>query len=149
MTLRQAQGDIEVKNKMEEAIEIQEKRKSNTFRNVKRSVQSVLTGNFLVREKSIRLLPYFFFLSLLAVTYIANGYYAESKIRRQDKLTGDLKELKSEYITTKSDLMFISKQSEVAKAVEPLGLVQSLTPPKKILVRNNTTTKQVNDNVGD
>ena len=134
---------------MEEVVEIQEKKKSNTFRNVKRSVQSVLTGSFLSREQSIRFLPYFLFISLLAVTYIANGYYAESKIRRQDKLTGELKELKSEYITTKSDLMFISKQSEVARAVDPLGLVQSLTPPKKIVVRNNTTTKQVNDKVGD
>ena len=134
---------------MEEVIEIQEKKKSNTFRNVKRSVQSVVTGSFLSREQSIRFLPYFIFLSVLAVAYIANGYYAESKIRKENKLTEDLKELKSEYITTKSDLMFMSKQSEVAKAVEPLGLVQSLTPPKKILVRNNTTTKQVNNNVGD
>ena len=65
--------------------------------------------------------------------YIANGYYADDKIREAARLTNQLKELRSEYISTRSDLMFAGKQSEVAKAVARLGLTEPVVPPKKIL----------------
>jgi hypothetical protein len=102
---------------------------------VVRSFQNVVSGNFLSREETMRFLPFLLFLSLIAVFYIANGYYAESKMRKQNKLTDELKELRSEYIITKSDLMFISKQSEVARAAAPLGIKESVVPPKKIVIQ--------------
>jgi len=101
---------------------------------VVRSFQSVVSGSFLSREETMRFLPFLLFISLMAILYIANGYYAEAKIRKQNKLTEELKDLRSEYIITKSDLMFISKQSEVAKAAAILGLKESTMPPKKIVV---------------
>lgn len=104
---------------------------------VVKSFQSVVSGNFLSREETMRFLPFLLFISLLAVIYIANGYYAEAKMRKQNKLTEELKELRSEYIITKSDLMFISKQSEVAKAALAMGLKESVVPPKKITVQTN------------
>lgn len=109
-----------------------------------RSFQSVVTGSFLTREETYRFLPFIFFISLLAVVYIANGYYAEAKIRKQNKLAEQIKELRSEYIISKSDLMFISNQTEVAKAANKLGLKESVVPPKKIVLRksNNSTTTQ-------
>jgi len=107
---------------------------------VVKSFQSVVSGSFLSREETIRFLPFLLFLSLLAIMYIANGYYAEAKIRKQNKLTDELKELRSEYIITKSDLMFISKQSEVAKAALVLGLKESVVPPKKIIVQTTKPT---------
>jgi hypothetical protein len=45
-----------------------------------------------------------------------------------------MKELRSEFISTKSDLMFVSRQSEVAKAAEKLGLKEPIAPPIKISV---------------
>ena len=104
---------------------------------VVKSFQSVVSGSFLSREETMRFLPFLLFISLLAVMYIANGYYAESKMRKQNKLTEELKDLHSEYIITKSDLMFISKQSEVAKASASFGLKESVVPPKKIIVQTN------------
>jgi hypothetical protein len=41
----------------------------------------------------------------------------------------DLKELQYEYKTLKSEVMFRSKQSELAKAVAPLGLKELVVPP--------------------
>ncbi|MCC6690362.1 MAG: hypothetical protein IT235_02405 [Bacteroidia bacterium] len=107
------------------------------MKKVIRSFQSVVSGNFLSREETTRLLPFMLFLSLLALIYIANGYYAEAKIRKQNKLTGELKELHSEYIITKSDLMFMSKQSEVAKSTAQFGIKESVVPPKKIVVQTD------------
>jgi hypothetical protein len=37
-----------------------------------------------------------------------------------------------EFKTVKSELMFKSKQSEMVKAVEPIGLHEITTPPQRI-----------------
>ena len=77
----------------------------------------------------IKNLPYFGFLCVLAVVYIYNGHYADNTIRSINKVNHDLKELQFEYKNLKSEVMFRSKQSELAKAVEPLGLKELTVPP--------------------
>jgi hypothetical protein len=73
--------------------------------------------------------PFFLFLSLLAVVYIYNGHYADKTVRNINTLNKELDELNYEYKTLKSEVMFRSKQSELSKAVEPLGLKEITTPP--------------------
>ncbi len=46
-----------------------------------------------------------------------------------NKTTKELKELQYEYKSLKSEVMFRSKQSELAHAVEPLGLKELVQPP--------------------
>lgn len=101
---------------------------------VAKSLSSVFSGSFLSNDKTLRHLPYFMFLAVIAILYIANGYYADDKIREANRLSNQLKELRSEYIATKSELMFASKQSEVAKAAAVLGLKEPVVPPIKIMV---------------
>ena len=81
----------------------------------------------------VRNVPYFLFLSLLAVIYIYNGHNADKTIRNINKVSKQLKELHYEYITLKGDVIFRSKQSELAKAVEPLGLKELMKPPVVLL----------------
>lgn len=100
---------------------------------VAKGLASVFSGTFLTSDKTLKHLPFVFFLAVVAVLYIANGYYADDKIREAARLTNQLKELRSEYISTRSDLMFASKQSEVAKVAARLGLSEPLVPPKKII----------------
>jgi hypothetical protein len=109
---------------------------------VVRSLLSVISGSFLSKDLTLKFLPFIFYLTFIALCYIANGYYAENKVRQVNKLTNELKELRSEFIITKSDLMFISKQSEVAKAAFSLGLVESKVPPFKIVLRTDTSSKE-------
>jgi len=99
-----------------------------------KGLSSVFSGTFLGNEKNVKHLPFILFLGLMAIIYIANGYYADDKIREANKISNQLKELRSEYISTKSDLMFASKQSEVAKSAEALGLKEPVVPPIKIEV---------------
>jgi len=96
----------------------------------------VFNGNILTREDVLKHLPFVLFLTVLALVYIANGYMAESNIRSINRLENELKELRSEDITIKSDLMYQSKQSQVAKilAEKEMGLKESTTPPQKIVV---------------
>jgi len=101
---------------------------------VTRTLGSVMSGSFLSRDAAVNALPFMFFLTLIALLYIANGYYAEEQIRKMNKLTNELKELRSEYIISKSELASVSKQTEVALRALPLGVKESVEPPSKIMV---------------
>src|SRR5579864_2795280 len=72
---------------------------------------------------------FFLFLAALAVIYIYNGHYADKISRDITRTSKELKELQYEYKTLKSEVMFRSKQSELAKAVEPFGLKELIRPP--------------------
>jgi len=108
---------------------------------IARSFLNIFSGNFLSKDYVILQLPYILFLTVVALGYIANGYYAEKSVREISRINTELKELKSEYIISKSELMFMSNQSEVARASAPLGLKESTDPPKKIVVRVNEQEK--------
>jgi len=102
----------------------------------KSSIKYVLDGSLLTKKIVAKQLPYIIFLTFLAVIYIGNRYHAEKVIREIVSLQNELKELRSEAITTTSELMHISKQSEVSKLVikNNLELYESLKPPKKIVI---------------
>jgi hypothetical protein len=89
----------------------------------------------------VKNLPFFLFLSVLAIVYIANGHFADNTVRNINKVNRELKELQYEYKTLKSDVMFQTKQSQLAKSVEPLGLKELVVPPA-ILVDTMGNEKQ-------
>jgi len=100
------------------------------------AVRNILDGSILTRDSFIDLLPYIFFLTFIAVLYIGNRYHAEKIVRETNKVQAVLKELRAESITSASRLMFISKQSEVAKLVKLKGLElkEAVKPPYKLVV---------------
>jgi hypothetical protein len=112
---------------------------------VVRSVASVVSGNFLSKETTLKNLPFIFFLSFLAICYIANGYYADDQVRKVNKLTNDIKELRTQYIVVKDSLVIKSKQTEIAKAlaVQQSGIKESVVPPKKIVVKTVNTPPKI------
>ena len=77
----------------------------------------------------MRNLPFFLFLAALAVVYIYNGHYADNVVRDINRTSKELKELQYEYKTLKSEVMFRSKESELARAVAPFGLKELTAPP--------------------
>lgn len=101
-----------------------------------KKVMRFLDGSFMTKGNVVDLLPFLLFVSLIGIFYISIRYYSEKNVFRMNAISNELKELRSEYISTKSELMFKSKQSEVAKAVAETGLKESVVPPKKIVVTN-------------
>ncbi len=67
-------------------------------------------------------IPFFLFLSVLAVLYIANGHMADRTMRKINSTSNELKELQYEYKTLKSEVMFKSEEIQVVKATEASGL---------------------------
>ena len=80
-------------------------------------------------QSIVKQVPFFLFLTLLAVIYIYNGHLADKTIRNINITAKEVMELKYEYKTVKSEVMFRSKQSELVKAAEPLGLKELTTSP--------------------
>ncbi len=80
-------------------------------------------------QSIVKQVPFFLFLALLAVLYIYNGHYADKTLRNINRTAKEVKELQYDYKAVKSDVMFRSKQSELVKAVEPLGLKELVFPP--------------------
>ena len=101
---------------------------------VGKSIYGILGGTFLAGKKTRKLFPFIFYIAFLAILYIANTYIAERKIRKMDEIRGELKELRFEYINTKSDLMSQTKQSSITKKLANEGLKESVTPPNKLIV---------------
>ncbi len=107
----------------------------NTKKKKRNIIADLVNGNILTRETVIDHLPYFLFLAFIALIYISNGFLAEENVRNLNSVNSEIKELRSEYITIKSELMYRSKQSEVVKIIrdKELGLEESFEPPKKIV----------------
>jgi hypothetical protein len=80
----------------------------------------------------VKNIPFFLFLSVLAVLYIANGHRADRTIRKINSTTTELKELMYEYKTLKSEVMFKSEELQIVKASEPLGLKVSKEMPQRL-----------------
>ena len=77
----------------------------------------------------VRNIPFFLFLALLAVLYIFNGHFADKLTRKIGASEKQIKELEYEFKTIRSEVIFRSKASELAKAVEPLGLKELTEAP--------------------
>jgi dolichol kinase len=108
------------------------------------SVASLFSGSFLSKELILKNIPFILFLSVLAICYIANGYYADDQIRKVNILTSEIKELRTQYIVVKDSLVMKSKQTEVARSLAKMGIDVrvSVVPPKKILVARATVNKE-------
>lgn len=80
----------------------------------------------------VKNITFFLFLAALAVAYIANGHMADNRIRKINDTGRRLKDLQYEYKTLKSEMMFKSRQSEMIKATQPLGLTMDTVAPYTI-----------------
>ena len=90
---------------------------------------------YLTHKWVVKNIPFFLFLTMLAVLYIYNGHYADKLTLKISNTEKNIKELEYEYKTIKSEVIFRSKASELIKAVEPLGL-KELTAPPVLLTAN-------------
>ena len=99
---------------------------------IKKLIQAIGSFNF---QQMLGSVPFLLFLALLAVVYIGNTHMAERYVREINRIDRELKELRWNYMSNKSDLMFNSKQSEVEEATADMGLRSLRNPPKKIVVQ--------------
>lgn len=118
---------------MENSIKIGERpRGGGLFSRLERALrlESYFEDGFPVKH-----LPKILFVMLLGIVYISNSHHAEKNVRRINELSIEVEDLRADYTTLKAELMYVSKQSEVARRVHPLGLQESSQPPYKIVIK--------------
>lgn len=89
----------------------------------------------------VKYIPYILFTAAMGIFYIGNIHYADKTVRNLDKLKLEVDDLRAEYITIRANLEYDGKQSEVARKVAPMGLLESSEPPYKIIVKKEEARK--------
>ena len=73
----------------------------------------------------------------IGIFHIFNSHKAVKMVREQDTLENEIKELRWEQISLKSDLMKRSMLSDIELNIQELELKRLKTPPYKIVVKSN------------
>ena len=82
----------------------------------------------------VRHLPRVLFVFTLGLIYIGNTHYAEQTVHAINQARTEVEDLRADFTTIKAQLMYSSKQSEVARKVKDQGLEESTIPPFKVQV---------------
>ncbi|HOY07120.1 MAG TPA: FtsL-like putative cell division protein [Saprospiraceae bacterium] len=93
--------------------------------NVSQKTTDLVFGNF----------SYLLFLGFLGIVYIANAHFAEKNVRDIQHIQKEIKELKWEYTSIKSETMYKSMQSQMDESLEPVGLDLENKGPKVIEIK--------------
>ncbi|MBF0694276.1 MAG: S-adenosyl-methyltransferase [Flavobacterium sp.] len=101
---------------------------------MKQGVYSILKARFLINEDAMKNWRFIVFLIVLAIIMIANTNRFEQKVFKEVALTSEVKELRSEFVDRRSELMKLKMESTVAAKMEAKQIFPSAVPPKKIKV---------------
>lgn len=84
---------------------------------------------FMQKEKVGKMMPPIFLAVGIIILYISLSHFHVRSLKQKEDLKTQLNELRSEYISVKSNLMKQSNQSEVARRLQPEGIKELRTPP--------------------
>ena len=101
---------------------------------MKGGVYSLLKAKYLVDDGSMKNWRFIVFLILMAMLMIANSHNYEQKLYRITALESEIKELRSEFVDRRSELMELKMESTVSRKMEEREIFPSTVPPKKIEV---------------
>ena len=96
--------------------------------------QKLDISGLLGEQVPVKLVPPFLFAAFLAMLYIWSNHQAEKTIRKIERTQQEVEDLRADVTTLEAEYMFSSKQSEVAKKIQPLGLVEIEEPPHRIVL---------------
>lgn len=102
---------------------------------MKNGVYSLLKARFLLNDDALKNWRFIVFLILLAIIMIANTQRFEQKVFRIAELTNQVKELRSEFVDRRSQLMKLRMESTVSEKMLEKEIFPSTVPPVKIKVK--------------
>jgi len=102
-----------------------------------KSFYNIIKGRFLVSDDAFKNWRFIIFLSALALVMIGSSHSADKKVHEIARLSDDVKELKSEYVDVRMQIMQAKMESKIINAMEHRGLFPSVTPPQKIIINTN------------
>ena len=103
---------------------------------MKNGIYSILKARFLINEdaNAAKNWRFIVFIILLAIIMIANTQRYEQKVFKIIALTNEVKELRSEFVDRRSELMQLKMESTVSDKMVEKEIFPSSVPPVKIKV---------------
>ena len=102
---------------------------------MKQTVYNVIKGKFLVDEGASKNWGMLIFLTFLALIMIGSSHSIDTKVQKIAILNKEMREFRSIYVATRSDLMKLKMESTIVKKLEEKGLFTAEKPPQKIVVK--------------
>lgn len=109
--------------------------KSSTARDILNG--DILTKNFIRKQYGLVIM-----IAVLLFLYVDNRYAYETQLAKEIELKKKIQDAKYESLTISAELMQISRQSNVMKAVNDngLNLIENTTPP--VVIEDSVQTKK-------
>ena len=104
---------------------------------MKGGIYNILKARFLVNEDATKNWRFILFIVVLAIIMIANTHRFEQKIFEIADLTNEVKELRSEFVDRRSELMKLKMESTISKKMEERNIFPASVPPQKIKVKKS------------
>lgn len=100
------------------------------------SFKDFLSGSVLTQKPLKKHLKLVFLIVFIAIVYINNQYKTESVLVEIKNLQEEVQELRNKSISYATELMSLSRESEVMKMVEEkeLDIKELIMPPQKISI---------------
>ncbi len=94
---------------------------------------ALLNIQFLIKDDALRNWRILLFVSFLALVIIASGHSADKKIFEIAQLNSEIKEIKSEFVETRAQLMRLKMETRITKKLANKGVGPANTPPIKLI----------------
>ena len=101
---------------------------------MKNGLYNIVKARFLVNQDATKNWRFILFIVVLAILMIANTHRFEEKVFEIAALTDEVKELRSEFVDRRSELMELRMESTVSDKMKIYGVVPSSVPPQKIKI---------------
>ena len=102
---------------------------------MKQTVYDIVKGKFLIADDAMKNWRMLLFLSFLAIIMIASSHNAESKVHEIEKLDNEVRDLRTQFVDGKTELMRLKMESSIIKKMVRKGLKRPANPPRKIIVK--------------
>lgn len=102
---------------------------------MKTGIYSLLKARFLIEDDAVKSWRFIIFLIVLSIIMIANTQRFEQKIFKIAALTTEVKELRSEFVDRRSELMKLKMESTVSAKMAEENIFPATVPPQKITVK--------------
>lgn len=100
----------------------------------KQGVYNLLKGKFLIGKDAFKNWQIILFVVLLLMVMIYRAHKTDEKVLKIAQLNNEIRELKAEFLDTRTKVMQLELESTVQKKVAQRGLLPTQNPPKKIKV---------------
>ncbi|MDN3708394.1 FtsL-like putative cell division protein [Myroides ceti] len=98
------------------------------------NIYNIIKAKYLVEGQSLKNWFFIIYVIFWALILIANTHIYEQKTISIRDLTEEVKELRSEFVDRRSELMKLRMESTISKQMELKEIKPSSVPPKKIKV---------------